>query len=199
MKRTVVVSAFPGVGKSWVCINQEEFDITCLDSDSSCFHWSVNTARIKVKNPDFPSNYINHIKENIGKYDIIFTSSHDFVREAMGRENIPYVLVYPDESLKNEYIGRYYLRGSDSHFLWTLDKFFNEWVKSCREDIHAAITIELNSHTQYLANLIPQLKVFSCLDLSTPYNEIIKMYNSYILSNTITGNKEKLPTLIVRN
>lgn len=113
-KNTKVISGFPAVGKSYIhrgYRNIEEF--TVLDSDSSEFSWLEKG----VRHPDFPNNYMQHIKENIGKADIIFVSSHDNVRQALQQNNIDYTLVYPDTSLKDIYIKRYKKRGSNEGFI----------------------------------------------------------------------------------
>jgi len=96
MKNTKVISAFPGTGKTYCYNKLKELGITILDSDSSEFSWikDENGNNTTERNPDFPDNYIKHIKENIGKVSIIFVSSHDIVREAMTKENIDFILVY---------------------------------------------------------------------------------------------------------
>ena len=76
-KDTLVVSWFPGVGKTHL-FNNKEIDI--LDSDSSKFDKS-----------DFPSNYIRHIKENLGKVLLLiffsyfrhFTKKHDKINRSI--------------------------------------------------------------------------------------------------------------------
>ncbi len=170
-KNTTVISAFPGTGKSYIYKHQKELGITCIDSDSSYFHWTVNTPRTKIKNPNFPTNYIDHIKENLGKYDIIFISSHEDVRREVAKAGIEYTVVYPTESLKNEYIGRYYNRGNSDDFIKTLDHFFDEWIKSCRNDKNAKIHVELTHHTEYLSDVIFRLNSLHSakLELSSLY------------------------------
>ena len=93
--KTKVYSAFPGVGKTTYFNNTNK---NVLDSDSSKFDKS-----------NFPSNYIQHIEKNIEdpSVDRILVSSHKDVREALVERGIPFVLVYPDRSLKSEYIQRY--------------------------------------------------------------------------------------------
>ena len=59
----IVVSAFPGMGKTYA-FKALSGKIKVLDSDSSNFD----------KN-DFPKNYIQHIKEEIPNNDIIFIST----------------------------------------------------------------------------------------------------------------------------
>ena len=134
-KKTVVVSAFPCCGKTYA-FNHYQYKYSILDSDSSNFSW-VYRARngkelddlIKIRNPEFPKNYIKHIKENLGKVDIIFVSSHLQVRQAMEEAGIKYCTVYPKKEMLNEWVGRMYRRGNDANFIkfqidnW--DKFVN--------------------------------------------------------------------------
>ena len=64
-KKTYVISAFPGCGKSW-CFNNLQDKYKMLDSDSSNFSWAYGEEGQKLgRNPDFPQNYISHIKENL--------------------------------------------------------------------------------------------------------------------------------------
>ena len=117
-KGTVIISAFPSCGKTWCYNNVKKYKI--LDSDSSNFSWlyDVNRKKTDVRNPEFPENYIRHIKENLGKVDVIFVSSHKEVRDALKAESIPYVLVFPENNMENElfYMQGYKERGSDSKF-----------------------------------------------------------------------------------
>ncbi|MDB8575588.1 hypothetical protein [Turicibacter sanguinis] len=124
MKETIVISGFPGVGKTEYFKNQKYRRRVCLDSDSSEFSWikDKNGNNTKERNPEFPMNYINHIKDNIGKVDIIFVSSHDVVRKALKEANIRYVLAYPKITAKEEYIRRYRQRGNSDEFI----KFIND-------------------------------------------------------------------------
>jgi hypothetical protein len=91
------------MGKSFYYKNHAE---TTLDSDSSFFSW-VETVQGKVRNPQWPENYIKYIKENIGKYEFIFVSTHKEVREALLDSCIFFYLIYPDE----------------------LDKSWDQWLK----------------------------------------------------------------------
>lgn len=82
--KTYVISAFPAYGKSY-CFKKYQDKFTILDSDSSEFSWikDRNGNNTKERNANFPQNYITHIKNNIGKVDIIFVSSHETVRKAL--------------------------------------------------------------------------------------------------------------------
>ena len=105
-KKTVIVSAFPACGKSYVFQNQGKImtNFSCLDSDSSEFSWVKDSEgnNTKERNPDFPNNYIQHIKDNIGKVDVIFVSSHSEVVNALEDNQLNWVKVVPDVDCKAE-------------------------------------------------------------------------------------------------
>lgn len=77
----------------------------------------IKDEEIKVRNPNFPANYIEHIKENIGKVDFIFVSNHLIVREAMEEAGIRYCTVYPKKEMLNEWVGRMYRRGDNDYVI----------------------------------------------------------------------------------
>jgi len=112
-KKTLVISGFPGIGKSHFF--RKNKDKVVLDSDSSKFSWIEKG----IRHPDFPNNYIKYIKENlayinplgVGKADIILVSSHKNVRDALVENDIPFTLVYPSRDIKEEYLQRYKDRG----------------------------------------------------------------------------------------
>ena len=112
-----IISAFPGTGKSHFSVNSS---LKVLDSDSSTFDKS-----------QFPENYINHIKSNEGKADIICISSHEEVRRALVENNLQFALVYPNPSLKEEYLDRYKQRGSSEDFIRLLETNWDLWLKGC--------------------------------------------------------------------
>lgn len=127
MIRTKIISAFPGCGKTHFFNNNT---LTCLDSDSSNFSWVYSELGIKERNPLFPQNYINHIKENIGKYEYILISSHEEVREALLDECIFFYLIYPSYEMKDSFIKRYVERGSDEAFVSLLSKNWHDWLNA---------------------------------------------------------------------
>lgn len=124
--RTKIISAFPGTGKT---VYHSKHKSTTLDSDSSNFSWIVKKNGNKIRNPKFPKNYINHIRDNIGKYEIIFVSSHKEVREELLNECIFFYLVYPDCTRKNEFIERYKKRGNDVKFIQMVFDNWDDWMK----------------------------------------------------------------------
>ena len=146
-KKTIVISAYPCCGKtyafnhyqdkysildsdssnfSWIYRErtEEELDVLKKEWDSiphllsgDAYIAQIRHEKIRVRNPDFPKNYIEHIKENIGKVDIIFVSTHLQVRQAMEAAGIYFYTVYPKKEMLNEWVGRMYRRGSDANFI----------------------------------------------------------------------------------
>jgi len=142
---TLLVSGFPGIGKSYYC---NKTNLKVLDSDSSKFSKSC-----------FPGNYIKHIKDNLGKVDIIFISTHKQVRDALVKNNLEFTLVYPDISLKEEYKQRYKKRGSNNSFLMTLDLFWDEWIKQLENQKNCnKIVLQSNEYLSHVINKLENYK-----------------------------------------
>ena len=129
--KTKIFSVFPACGKTWLCEHQKQYDLKILDSDSSRFSWIVEETedphyavidngemkpvvnKTKTRNPDFPANYIKHIKENMGQYDYIFVSSHASVRE--------------------EWIGRCFIRDKRGESGCNPDVLYDNWYQWLRK------------------------------------------------------------------
>lgn len=144
---TIIFSVFPACGKTYLYEHQEDYDLKILDSDSSQFSWIERPVifktdsyqyekTVKIRNPDFPANYIKHIKENIGKYDYIFVSSHASVREALDDAGIDFTIVYPMRGCKAEWIGRCFIReknGESGCGAEVMCDNFDQWHLECFE------------------------------------------------------------------
>lgn len=163
-KNTMVVSAFPCTGKS-TFVNQCK-DLRLLDSDSSSYSWINKDDGTRERNPEFPKNYINRIKECIGDYDIIFVSSHETVRKALAEAGINYILIYPCNKIDMiiEYIDRATDRGSSPEFIKNMIHHYDEWIKSCDEDESAAYKIPLASKEATIGNIMHAIRLLLCED-----------------------------------
>lgn len=132
----VVCSVFPCCGKTYLYQNQKRYNLKVLDSDSSLFHWTDDEYGVIV-HPDWPNNYINYIKSNLDKYNIILVSTHKEIRKALTAAGIEFLTIYPEKRLKEEWVGRAYLREMASNGLSlackakTMADWFDTWVDSC--------------------------------------------------------------------
>ena len=143
---TLLCAAFPGTGKSYYCYNgnwsQYVPEGFCCDSDSSKFDKS-----------NFPQNYIEHIKQRIADgYARIFISSHKEVRDALVANGLDFTLIYPDKSLKEEYINRYKERGNSDQFIALLEKNWENWIDECKAQTGCKHIVL--SSGQFVANVV---------------------------------------------
>lgn len=149
--KTKIYSVFPACGKTWLYEHQEDYGLKILDSDSSQFSWvytnidengNVIRGVRRVRNPEFPANYIKYIKENIGKYDCIFVSSHVSVRKTLDGEDIDFVIVYPDMSCKAEWVGRCFIRDKNGESGCGADAMYDNWESWILECVETGINHE---------------------------------------------------------
>lgn len=135
-----LISAFPGTGKTYFFNNTNKI---VLDSDSS-----------KFDKKEFPQNYINYIKSNINKADIILISSHKEVRDALVVNNLYFTLVYPDKKLKEDYVLRYVNRKSPEAFISLIKNNWNLWIDELKDQKNCNHVI-LKSN-QYISDIIKE-------------------------------------------
>lgn len=121
-KKTLLISAFPGCGKSTAYMLLKN-KLKVFDSDSAFFP-KIN----------FPKNYIEHIKSNIGDADIIFISSHLEVRDALRKENIPFHIMYPSIDRKEEFLKNYKDRGNGKNFIKNLKDNFERFINEIENE-----------------------------------------------------------------
>ena len=112
---SIIISAFPGMGKSTLYKENKRF---FSDSDSS-----------KFDKKDFPNNYIKHIKRLMGKKKRILISSHISVREALVKEKIPFIYVIPSLDRKEEFLNNYKERGNTAEFIENVDVNWERWLQ----------------------------------------------------------------------
>lgn len=140
----IIISAFPGVGKSYFCENSSRL-IKVTDSDSSGFDKA-----------DFPKNYIDHVMELQKTNDYILVSSHSEVRDEMAKRGLDYRLVYPMNDCKHEYLERYVQRGSEVGLITAILNNWEAWRKTCNEDTNALVKYQIGQG-RYLTDVLPTL------------------------------------------
>lgn len=151
MRRTFVISAFPACGKTY-CFENYQDEFLMLDSDSSEFSWIKDSKgnNTKKRNPDFPNNYIEHIKKNIGKVDVIFVSSHEVVRKALADNGVKVIIVYPNKSLKNEWVRRFRERGNDDGFINFISDNWDKFIEEIESEELGFLKQRLNRENSFL-------------------------------------------------
>lgn len=160
----MIISAFAGSGKTTA---EKEID-NAIDLESSDFQWTYpkgTTTDVeerkgileRKKNPNFVKDYVDSIDAANESYDYIFISSQPSVLEELESRNIPYSVAYPSIESKNEYIERYKNRGNNAQFIKLMDKNFETFVNSMRNNEKAVHHIQIKEG-QYLLDAIIEKK-----------------------------------------
>ena len=155
-KRPIIISGYPGIGKSYLSektqlITHGIFDFEISDSDSSNYSWTTDESGNKIRNPEFPENYIRHIKDLMKTSQIILVSTHKQVRDAMDEAGIDYYIVYPEKEFpKSEYMERFRKRGSSEEFIKVQDENWDKWIDDLNNDqVHIGYSLD-NKWIPYL-------------------------------------------------
>lgn len=161
MKNTLVISAYTCCGKTYASKYIEDYRILDLnindfkqterlpndeEIEKERKRWK-STLRlmsveshlnkfknelIRVNNPDFPDNFIQYIKKNIGKVDVIFVDSDIRIRRLLDETKIKFITIYPYNDCLQEWIGRMYLCGQ--HDLIIKNRI-NDWHYKMKEPL----------------------------------------------------------------
>lgn len=139
---TKIISGFPGVGKSHLG-KRSDNEVKVLDLESSNF-----------KGENRWEDYKSEIKNQVGKVDVLFVSSHKETRKILSELGLNFYLVYPDRSLKDEYLRRYAERGSSQEFLGMMDKNFDLFIDSIENEEVRCAKIKLTREDEYLDSFL---------------------------------------------
>lgn len=156
--KAIIICGFPGVGKT----SAEQRCRQAIDCESSGFHYIFDPTEVNAKNPaGVLKENPNWVKEYVDKlvelatdvrYHYVLASTHQEVRDELNARFIPYVVVVPDRSLKDEYLVRYVKRGDSAEFIMGIYEYWEDWLKAI--DIEAPAVIHLKSG-EYLADILP--------------------------------------------
>lgn len=149
----VVISAYTCCGKTYAYEHYKD-NYCIIDMDLSDFSWlkDSNGDKTLVRNPDFPNNYISHIKSYMKSADVIFVDSHPQVRQALQDAGIHFITVYPNEDLLDELVGRMYRNGYSEGYIELQIKHWDEIMGSITKYPVGDGLIRLG-HNEYLDNL----------------------------------------------
>ena len=98
----------------------------------------IKDELITVPNPEFPENLIDYIKEIYDNAKVIFVPINERIRKALAEHNIPYVIIYPNNTFtcKAEWVGRAFMhdgktKAAEMMYDW------NRAIESCENDKNA--------------------------------------------------------------
>jgi len=132
-----VYAAFCGTGKTSIC--EQRTDCTELE----CWNYEAF---------NFPYSYIFDIHDTHDPCKSLFISTNPAVLSRLYGFAIE--LIYPDISLKSEYMDRYRDRGSHSDFIAVMDSYWNDWVAELAEQDYC--THHVLDTGEYVSKLFSQ-------------------------------------------
>jgi hypothetical protein len=189
----MIIAAFAGTGKTYFCNNVEgakdfvfmpyKYFLSETDDDKA------EDEKVKVDfslemNPEYPSNYIKAILENMDKYKYFVIPSDSRVLSGLKDRNIPYILCFPELKAKEEYRKRYMQRGKSEEFI---DIFINTWdkfMKSFQHDEYGAKIIL--SEEEYLLDVKEKIdEIILSGEFPIQDYQITEGFNSYLIGSEI--------------
>jgi hypothetical protein len=132
---TKIIAGFPAIGKTYAARNS---NYLCVDCDSSQWNWLTDPNGdflmtdngSRMPNPNFPQNYIDHIKFQMKHdfLDFVFVSSHENVCQCLKENYIDFTIVVPALNCKKEYYKRMQQRESPTSFIERVTENWNLWL-----------------------------------------------------------------------
>ena len=135
---TIIYAAFCGTGKSFLC-SQE--GINAIEVE----YW-------KYKGKDSQKDYIKDIRKQIDKVDYIFISTNPDGLRLLQEQGIKFILVYPENKLRSEYLDRFIARDSTYDFIGSFMKYWNTWLDELKEQNYCKHLVLKSG--EYLQNII---------------------------------------------
>lgn len=145
-KNTLIVSAFPGCGKTYLYENQESLNFEVHDGTYKTFSFLDSDSSRFSKAEGWEKNYVDYLESKIGSVDFLFISQHEGVLKEFNSRKIPFVVVVPNNmtweskhkrsSIKQQWFGRFVLR-DNSHI-----KDFDSWMKLLKENYDKWTSLE---------------------------------------------------------
>lgn len=124
---TVLIAAFCGTGKSYLCNNKPNVykEIEC---------W-------KYRKGDFPNNYVQDVIYTMGETRYLFISTDPVILKELNKRDIKIRLYYPKNELRNEYLDRFITRASPIDFVGAIMVNWHKWIDELKEQNYCEHTI----------------------------------------------------------
>lgn len=153
----MIIWAFPGIGKSNIHLN------SVIDCDAAYFKFNIPKDTILHNNElmhdcslnsDYPGNYIKYVKDCDLVYDYILINCEPELISSFSDVRI----IYPDTSLKDEYMHRYIDRGDNNSFISYMDDSFEEMVRHFDLSPHK-YKVKVMKENKFLNDILGEMRM----------------------------------------
>ncbi len=155
--KTLIVSAFPGCGKSYMAQNSINHGYSFCDKDNGY-----------LDSEEQYRSYVNEIMNLIGKFDFILINQYPEVLNLLHSFSIPYIIVAPNNLsylssntknlIKQQWFGRFYLRKDSFEWINLLYKNYDRWTSLYHLKSMKPKKIILLNGNEYLSNIVHDLE-----------------------------------------
>lgn len=168
---TMIISAFPACGKTYLYENQSTLDFKYLGEEKKFTFCDSDSSQYE-KTEGWEKRYVDDIELKLGTLDFLFISQHENVLRELNNRDIPFVVISPDNAdwvsasdrqlVKQQWFGRFILR-DNSHI-----KDFNSWLSLLKDNYDKWTSVEhitkynpvsffLLKENQYISDVIEDL------------------------------------------
>lgn len=162
-----VISVFAGLGKTTVG-NKYENVCDLQSSPFRCDYSKIDPKdyekmkynKSRLKNPEWPNNYLKAMKESMDKYDLVLVPSSLDVRELLIKNNIKFLFVLPpkDNKTRKMLLERYQMRGNSKSLITDVMNNFDNWSRSEKDYDYPIAILESD---KYLEDLLIDLNLIN--------------------------------------
>ena len=156
MTNGIVIAGFAGVGKTTLAKKYSNV----IDIESSPYKYDYSTydnidyegfkgKKDRIKNINFPQNYINAINQAKQKYDIVLIWLCDEAIDLYNKFGINFVVCYPNVDAFEGYKQRYISRGNSQTWIDNVVNYYNEFfVKKLEKSNYKKIILEKDENLE---------------------------------------------------
>jgi hypothetical protein len=201
----MIIAAFDGVGKTYFCNHVEDAkDFDCMpykyllpETDSDSLEGEKAKANFDLEmNPKYPENYIHAILENKDSCEYLVIPSDYRVLAGLAFQNVPYILCFPTNSAKEEYLKRFRQRGNTEDFIDIFIGGWDDFMVALRKDRYGVkVILDKNEYLldakeridKFILSEKAPIQDYRVTGTFNPYLIGAKIIDVFVLSEDVIG------------